>query len=112
VLKHCGGEKDYRTALRESGEGPVFFLKHSTTCGISSGARSEFQRFASEKGEIPCWEMVIQEDRELSTLIAGETGIAHESPQVLLFRNGKASWSASHWDINGESLKAALGAAE
>jgi bacillithiol system protein YtxJ len=111
VLKHCGSEKDYRTALRESGEGPVFFLKHSTTCGISSGARKEFQRFAAEKGDIPCWEMVIQEDRELSILIAGETGIAHESPQVLLFRNGKASWSASHWDITGENLKAALGTA-
>jgi bacillithiol system protein YtxJ len=112
VLKHCGGEEDYRRALRESGEGPVFFLKHSATCGISSGARKEFQRFAADKGEIPCWEMVIQEDRELSTLIAGETGVPHESPQVLLFRNGEAAWSASHWDITGESLKEALRSAE
>lgn len=112
MLKHCGAEKDYREALRESGAGAVFFLKHSTTCGISSGARSVFQRFAAEKGEIPCWEMIIQENRELSPLIAGETGVPHESPQVLLFRNGKASWSASHWDITVESLREALAAAE
>jgi hypothetical protein len=31
MLQHCSGEADYRTALRESAEKAVLFLKHSIT---------------------------------------------------------------------------------
>jgi len=108
MLKHCATEDDYRRALEESRERPVFFLKHSVTCGVSSGGRSEFVKFAEEEEGVSCWEMVIQEKRELSSLIAEETGVRHESPQAFLFRSGKVVWSASHWEITRENLRAAL----
>jgi hypothetical protein len=31
MLRHCSEEADYRTALRESAEKAVLFLKHSIT---------------------------------------------------------------------------------
>lgn len=108
MLKHCATEDDYRRALEESKEGSVFFLKHSVTCGVSSGSRREFRKFAEEEEEVSCWEMVVQEKRELSGLIAEETGVRHESPQAFLFRDGTVVWSASHWEITRENLRAAL----
>jgi bacillithiol system protein YtxJ len=53
-------------------------------------------------------EIVVQEARPLSDLVARETGIRHESPQVILFRNGKAVWNASHHGITAENLREAL----
>jgi bacillithiol system protein YtxJ len=52
--------------------------------------------------------MVIQENRELSELIARETAVRHESPQVLLFRDGRVTWSASHGGITLEAMRAAV----
>jgi bacillithiol system protein YtxJ len=108
MLRHCGSEEDYRQAIGKSREGPVFLLKHSLTCGISTGARNEFQDFAAAEEGVSCWEMAVQEARDLSRLIASETGVRHESPQVLLFRDCRVMWSASHWEITGEKLRTAL----
>ena len=51
---------------------------------------------------------MIQEARALSDLVARETGIRHESPQVILFRKGEAVWNTSHHGITAESLREAL----
>jgi bacillithiol system protein YtxJ len=53
-------------------------------------------------------EIVVQEARSLSELVARETGIRHESPQIILFRNGEAVWNTSHHGITVESLRKAL----
>lgn len=71
-------------------------------------ARSELATL-SEEETAECWEMVIQQSRELSRLIAEETGIRHESPQIILFRGGKAVWSASHGGVTLEAMRSALG---
>ena len=57
---------------------------------------------------MPCWEMVVQQNRGLSALIAEETGIRHETPQVILFRRGKATWSASHGAVTLPAMRKAL----
>jgi bacillithiol system protein YtxJ len=30
--------------------------------------------------------------------------VKHESPQALLFEDGKVKWHASHWNINEDEL--------
>jgi len=57
---------------------------------------------------VTCWEMIIQENRELSGLIARETAVRHESPQVLLFRDGRVTWSASHGGVTLEAMTSAV----
>jgi bacillithiol system protein YtxJ len=52
--------------------------------------------------------MIIQENRELSGLIARETAVRHESPQVLLFRDGRVTWSASHGGVTLEAMTSAV----
>ena len=54
--------------------------------------------------------VLVIEDRPVSNHIAEEFEIKHESPQILLFDDGKVSWSTSHWKITRDSIKEALNA--
>jgi bacillithiol system protein YtxJ len=36
------------------------------------------------------------------------TGVQHESPQLLLFKEGKAVYDRDNWDITPESIAEAL----
>lgn len=107
-MEHCQREEDYRKILELSGTGPVFLLKHSITCGVSAMAREDFREFDETAGDCECWELTVQASRDVSKLIADETGVRHESPQVLLFRNGKVAWHVSHGQIRLETLREAL----
>ncbi|MEO8572628.1 MAG: bacillithiol system redox-active protein YtxJ [Pyrinomonadaceae bacterium] len=82
---------------------PVIVLKHSTTCGISSGVYREVGRVAADVNVI-----VMQTHRDVSNAIASRTGIRHESPQAFVLRNGKAVYHASHYDIEAGQIEASL----
>jgi bacillithiol system protein YtxJ len=36
------------------------------------------------------------------------TGIRHETPQVIVFKDGKAVWNASHFDVKAGAVLKAL----
>ena len=82
---------------------PVAVFKHSTACPVSSSAYREMQRFP---GEIALIE--VQNARDLSQEVGARTGIAHESPQVIILRNGKAVWHASHWKVTAHAVEQAM----
>jgi bacillithiol system protein YtxJ len=50
----------------------------------------------------------VVEARMASNRVAEITGIQHESPQLLLFKDGKAVFDRDNWDITAESLAEAL----
>ena len=50
----------------------------------------------------------IQAVPDLSRALESLTGVRHESPQVILLRDGKAVWNASHFDVNVASVSKAL----
>jgi hypothetical protein len=35
-------------------------------------------------------------------------GVAHESPQVIVLRNGQVVWNASHFSITAQAVTAAV----
>ncbi|WP_226680462.1 bacillithiol system redox-active protein YtxJ [Sutcliffiella horikoshii] len=85
--------------------GTFLFFKNSTTCPISHAAFEEFENFVAEQNQVPCFYLNVQEARSLSNYIAETFDIKHESPQALLFKNGKVAWNASHWKITYSSLQ-------
>ncbi len=89
--------------FEQSFERPVVLLKHSTTCGISSGVYREVGLVASDVNVV-----VIQTHRDISNAIATRTGVRHESPQAIVLREGKAVYNASHYDIEAEHIEASL----
>lgn len=102
--------EELASALRESEKRSVLFFKHSNTCGISGRAFREFQNYleSAESGRAAHFLITVQTAREVSRELANLTGIQHESPQVILVRNGKAVWSESHLALKKDLLAAAI----
>ena len=78
--------------------------KHSPVCGLSDRARHEAERFLSDHPGQEIHEVNVIEDRHLSDYIETRTGIRHESPQILVLRDGKAVWSASHSRVTAQAI--------
>lgn len=98
-------------AIASSGERPVFVYKHSTVCPVSARAAGHYHDFAEGDTSTPpplFTQVMVIENRDLSNEIESRLGIRHESPQLLLLRDGKVAWHASHFSISEDSIKSAL----
>ena len=82
---------------------PVVIFKHSLTCPISAAAYHQMERF---DGRVALIE--IQRARDLSNQIEQRLGVRHESPQVIVLRNGQVVWNASHFKITKDAVTNAL----
>lgn len=88
----------------------IAIFKHSTRCGISRMVLKNFEReFDIPESEITMYFLDLLKFREISNNIAGDLDVLHQSPQLLLLKNGKVIFTASHGDISVESLKFQLG---
>jgi bacillithiol system protein YtxJ len=90
-----------------AGKATALVFKHSTRCPISAEAERQVRAFASAHAEAPVYRVLVIEDRPASLALAERLGVPHASPQAILVREGRAAWSASHWDITREALEAA-----
>lgn len=97
-------------AIDESKTRPVLIFKHSLACGISSSILGSCRSLFSERiGDgLRVAVIPVQNARDVSTELAERTGVRHETPQVLLLKDGRAVWTASHWDISPDSVERAL----
>lgn|SRR5690625_2169747 len=84
----------------------VLLFKQSTTCPVSAKAFSEYNAFLeSTSVDLDSYFVKVKETREVSNKIAEETHVQHQSPQVLLMRDGEVLWHKSHANITVDSLK-------
>ena|SRR5947209_1075944 len=93
--------------FERSHEEPVILFKHSNTCPISARAYRQMQDVKS-----PVSLVVVQKSRDISRAVEERTGVAHESPQALLLRDGRVVWSATHFDITADAVEQAFKNAE
>ena len=89
--------------LTDSKQRPVIVFKHSNACSISARAYREMQKF---EGDVNILE--VQSARDISRELADLTGVRHETPQVIVLRDGKAVWNASHFDVTANDVAKAL----
>ena len=84
-------------------------LKHNTTCSISEGV---YSRLKEEAGLLPGVKAVYVLDlpaqRELSNHVAGRFGVPHQSPQILLIRNGRCLYHEWGFDISAKEISRAM----
>lgn len=91
------------------GEHRVLLLfKHSPLCLVSASARDQVERWARTAPTLPVTVVDVLRERELSQRVAARTGVRHQSPQVLLLRDGRVVWHASHGDITATALARAV----
>ena len=71
--------------------------KHSTTCPVSSTTGREVRELATD---IPIYWINVREQRDLSNWVANTYNVAHESPQLIRIRGGKAEKVWSHYEVS------------
>ena len=86
----------------------AILLKHSPVCAGSAVALEEMQNFADANRDIPVYMIDVRNQRPLSHKTAAYFGIEHESPQVIIVKNGTAVWHASHYSITAANVSQAL----
>jgi|SoiMethySBSTD1v2_1073268.scaffolds.fasta_scaffold480191_2 bacillithiol system protein YtxJ len=96
---------ELEAAIAESSDRPVLLFKHSRSCGISCEALDELRAHVDGADCGAVYKVItVQSHRHVSNEAATRLGIRHETPQVILLRNGRPVWSASHFRITKDQL--------
>lgn len=84
----------------------ILIFKHSTRCSISAMSLSRLERkWDVEPSKVPAYFLDLLNHRDISNAIAEKYQVEHQSPQVLLIKNGKCIYDASHGDIEASEIK-------
>lgn len=86
---------------------PVAVLfKHSTRCPLSATARAELGR--AHLPGVPFALLDVIAQRAASEALAERVEVRHASPQVLVLRDGRVVWHASHGRVTASAVEAAV----
>lgn len=96
-------EAQLEAIKQESAQKPVVIFKHSTRCSISSMAKGRLERSTAPEG-VSFYYLDLIRYRNISNKIAEVFGVHHESPQVLIIRNGSCVYDDSHNGISMEEI--------
>lgn len=86
-----------------SAQQPVVIFKHSTRCSISSMAKSRLER-AKSPDNAAFYYLDLIKYRGISNKIAEDYSVHHQSPQVLLIKNGECVYEETHNGISMDEL--------
>jgi bacillithiol system protein YtxJ len=92
-------ENQLQQIIANSVSKPQVIFKHSTRCSISSVAYQRLQK-AAQPDDIDFYYLDLLAHRPLSAKIADTFKVHHESPQVLVIRDGKCIYDESHLAIS------------
>lgn len=92
---HITEEGQINEIIEESKTQPVIIFKHSTRCGTSDMIKMRLER-STEPDFIKFYFLDLIRHRDISNKIAEVFDVYHESPQVLLIKNGECTYDESH----------------
>lgn len=90
---------EFDKAVESSNDQPVAILKHSTQCGMCTTVKAALDA-ADYPENIRFYLILVWENRDVSNYAEKQTGVQHESPQLLLYDNGKLVDHYSHRSIS------------
>lgn len=97
--KTMNSERQIDEIVELSHEQPQLIFKHSTRCSISSMAKSRLEREWNLEN-VELWYLDLITFRSASNAIADQLGVHHESPQVILLKDGVVVHDSSHNSIS------------
>jgi len=100
--------KQLDSIVEESEEKPIVIFKHSTRCSISRMALKNFEREYSDENSASLYFLDLLNHRDVSNEIAQRFHVIHQSPQLLLIKNGQSVYDVSHSEIDAEALKSKI----
>ncbi len=99
-------QEELQNAIDKSFTKPVVIFKHSTRCSVSSMAKRNFETGWENLDEhIQAYFLDLLSYRAISNTIADELEVIHASPQIILVKDGKSVFNASHNEIEANDLQ-------
>ena len=97
--EHLTEESQLEEIVQQSFNQPIVIFKHSTRCSISTMAKGRLERVTTPEN-VTFFYLDLIRYRSVSNRIADMFQVYHESPQVLLIRNGECVYDESHNGID------------
>ncbi len=92
--------------VKASFERPQVIFKHSTRCSISSVAKNRLEKSGTPEN-MDFYYLDLINYREISNAVADTFKVYHESPQVLVIKDGECVYDESHMSISMDEIKMA-----
>lgn len=91
-------EGDLNVLIEKSHQRPQVIFKHSIRCGISAMAKSRLER-AIAPSNADFYFVDLINYRNISNKVSSVFDVYHESPQILIIKNGQCVYDESHGSI-------------
>lgn len=98
-------EEQIEKIIERSQNTPQVIFKHSTRCSVSSMAKNRLDKNDNPEG-IDFYYLDLIKHRNLSNKIAEDFKVQHQSPQILIIRDGKCTYTESHSAIMMDEIVA------
>lgn len=99
-------EEQLETIEINSAGKPQVIFKHSTTCGISRMVLNMFnQSYSLTENQMDLYYLDLHSYRAVSNAVAQKFNVQHQSPQLLIIKNGVLVRHASHGGITDITLE-------
>ena len=83
----------------------ILIFKHSTRCGISRMIIKQFESlFNEENKQLKVYYLDLLNFREVSSKLSEVFQVIHQSPQLLVIKNGISVYDESHYEITKVNL--------
>lgn len=95
--------------VKASYDKPQIIFKDSTSCGISARAKAGLQEDwtpVADQADLHYLDLLSY--RSVSNEVASFTGVIHQSPQVIIYHQGKVVADTSHHNISVRYIKGVL----
>jgi len=98
--------KELDSIVKNSKQKEIAIFKHSTSCGISRMVKRNFESEVKSKLNLisDVYYLDLLKFREISNAIASRFNVEHQSPQLIIIKDGKATYNASHHSINADKV--------
>lgn len=90
--------------ISDSFKNQIFIYKHSESCPLSARAKYYVEAIFTKNSNFAVYQVNVLSEKKMSTKISQVFEIKHESPQLLLIKNGKAEKVLNHYDISSDKI--------
>ena len=102
---NINNEGSIEEIIEASKEKPQIIFKHSTRCGISSFAKERIENgYDQIKGKADFHYLDLLNYRNISNFIADRLNVIHQSPQIIILKDGEVVHSVTHHSIQAEGI--------
>ena len=97
------------TLIKDSFNKTVVIYKHSTTCGLSQMKKSKMEEdWDFSPDDMDFYYLDLLRKRPISNDIESRFKVLHESPQLLMIKDGKVVFHTSHHKVTVATIKSEL----